>query len=302
MVIKIFLALIVLLLFTSVMLTGLVTAQGPILNASPECQCKCVAFRLDDIQDYFLNKVQIEIINLFRETNSSLTLGIIANSFGQDDHLVKTIQEAIGNNNNGSQIEIANHGWNHEDFTQFSKKVQADLIKQANQKIKSTLITKMPTGFIPPFNLYNNDTISALQINNMEYISSNLSLHDLKLPSEDKLFSSDNVQNKQIGDNSTNHKEQTAIYNFPFTAETGAFSFNGSYGIDYEQTLKQVNESLNKYGFAVVLMHPQQYSKVKGLEYDNTVDLNQINQLNLLLQRLKGEGLKIVSLGDLNRC
>src|SRR5438445_2613869 len=46
--------------------------------------CKCVAFRLDDIQDYWLDSVQTKIIDTFKQKNASLTVGLIGNSFGSD--------------------------------------------------------------------------------------------------------------------------------------------------------------------------------------------------------------------------
>src|SRR3990170_1833599 len=81
--------------------------------------CRCVAFRLDDIQDYFLNNVQIEIMNTFQKNNKSLTVGIIGNYFGNDTAIVNFLKEKLENNT--SSLEIANHGWNHEDFTLFDK-------------------------------------------------------------------------------------------------------------------------------------------------------------------------------------
>ena len=41
--------------------------------------CNCVVFRLDDIQDYWLNKIQMEVINTFKEKNIDLTTGVIGN-------------------------------------------------------------------------------------------------------------------------------------------------------------------------------------------------------------------------------
>jgi hypothetical protein len=46
--------------------------------------CNCVAFRLDDIQDRFLNHVQLEVMSLFEKRNASLTVGVIGNYFDND--------------------------------------------------------------------------------------------------------------------------------------------------------------------------------------------------------------------------
>jgi len=97
--------------------------------------CNCVAFRLDDIQDFHLNNAQIAVIDLFESQNASFTIGIIGNHFGNDTKLVDHIKEVMKNSaNNNFKIEIANHGWNHEDFRQFSKEQQSELLNKSNKK------------------------------------------------------------------------------------------------------------------------------------------------------------------------
>src|SRR5690348_214275 len=84
--------------------------------------CQCVAFRLDDVQDYCVDNSQIAVMDVFHKKNSSITIGIIGNHFGHDIKLIKYIK------NNESLIEIANHGWNHENFTDFNKEQQSILM------------------------------------------------------------------------------------------------------------------------------------------------------------------------------
>src|SRR5574341_533686 len=74
--------------------------------------CNCVAFRLDDIQNYFLNNAQVEIINTFQKNNANLTVGVIGNYFGEDPVITNFLKERLENGT--PKIEIANHGWNHE--------------------------------------------------------------------------------------------------------------------------------------------------------------------------------------------
>src|SRR5438445_5204601 len=61
-------------------------ASNPTPSNVPNCQC--VAFRLDNVQDYWLNNVQTKIIDTFQQKNASLTIGIIGNSFGNDPKIV----------------------------------------------------------------------------------------------------------------------------------------------------------------------------------------------------------------------
>src|SRR5690349_1736047 len=140
----------------------------PLSFATTE-SCQCVAFRLDDIQDYWLDDVQTKIIDTFHEKNTSLTIGIIGNHIGQDQKLIDDIKSKLGKT---PELEIANHGWNHEDFTQFSREQQSVLMKSTNDKINN-LFGIIPFGFIPPYNTINSDVMVTSLENNFKYISAN---------------------------------------------------------------------------------------------------------------------------------
>src|SRR5512145_3235139 len=94
--------------------------------------CECVAFRLDDVQDFFLNKAQMAVMDTFSRHNASLALGIIGSHFGEDDALVEYINNSLPTTINSidSQpaiFDITNHGWEHEDFTKYNATVQSSL-------------------------------------------------------------------------------------------------------------------------------------------------------------------------------
>lgn len=88
--------------------TSLWTGLWPPAAAAPGCGC--VAFRLDDIQDYFLREAQMEVINVFDRKDASLTVGVIGNYFGGDAALVHFVRDKAANN---PSFEVANHGLNH---------------------------------------------------------------------------------------------------------------------------------------------------------------------------------------------
>ena len=54
--------------------------------------CNCVAFRLDDVRDSFLNNAQIQIMKTFEKNNASLTIGIVGGQFGNDTKLINYIK------------------------------------------------------------------------------------------------------------------------------------------------------------------------------------------------------------------
>jgi hypothetical protein len=63
-------------------------------NAQPAGEkCRCVAFRLDDIQDHYLREVQIELMEVFERRGLDLTVGVIGNYFGDDPVMVSYVKE-----------------------------------------------------------------------------------------------------------------------------------------------------------------------------------------------------------------
>jgi len=255
-------------------------------NSNP-VSCNCVAFRLDDVQDDYLTKPQIGIMNVFKERNLSLTVGIIGHDTGKDKKLVSSyIKERIvngSNKNTKDAIEIANHSWNHEHFQALTLGEQSESIRKTNEKIKN-IFGISPTIFIAPYSEFNNDTILAVRENNMSYFSADLRDHEP--------YSA--------------HSNAT-IYHLPETAETGGctnckndYSNASWYGVSHNKTLSQINGSLSKYGFAVVLMHPDEYS-IGHEQYNpqNDIDRKQIRELELLIDKIQEEGLSIVTIGDI---
>jgi len=255
-------------------------------NSNPP-SCNCVAFRLDDVQDDYLTKPQIGVMNEFKERNLSLTVGVIGHDTGKGEKLVSSyMRERIANGSDKTPkdaIEIANHSWDHEHFQTLTIDEQSDSIRKTNEKIKN-IFGISPTIFIAPYSEFNNDTILALRENSMRYFSADLRDHEPY----------------SVHSNGT-------IYHLPETAETGGcincksdYSNASWYGVSHNKTLSQINGSLSKYGFAVVLMHPDEYS-IGHEEWkpQNDIDLKQIRELELLIDKIQEEGISIVTIGDM---
>src|SRR5437867_1221529 len=258
--------------------------------------CQCVAFRLDDIQDHYLDKVNMRIMEVFEEKNIPLNIGIVGNLFGQDKPLTAFIKTTI--NQNGSKLDISNHGWNHEDFRRFNIDNQSLFIKRTNDRIYDVLGIKASI-FIPPFNVFNNDTLIALKQNGIKYISS----------SPDRDPGPYGLSARNIP------------YHFPSTALTGDNNETYWFGLNHKETLNQIDKSIRKYGFAVVGMHPYEFSNKHTYSYkpffltekegtfsyrdfiknwDRTgIDLNQIKELQLLIDELKDKKYRIVPIEGL---
>jgi peptidoglycan/xylan/chitin deacetylase (PgdA/CDA1 family) len=240
--------------------------------STPSCQC--VSFRLDDVQDYWLNNVQTKIIDTFHQKNASLTIGIIGNHIGYDSKIMEDIKPKIGQY---PKLEIANHGWNHENFTQFSREEQNIFMKNTNDRI-SDIFGIVPSVFIPPFNAVNSDTMMASFANNFTYISSDVSQD---APS---IF----IKNARV-------------YHIPGNAETGNLTNNDKIWSHHNNThiLVKIMSDIHKYGYSVVILHPPEYAIRIHSYYANEVDKNQIKNLELLIDNVKDHGIKIVSLNQI---
>lgn len=237
--------------------------------------CQCVSFRLDDVQDYWLNTVQTKIIDTFHEKNASLTIGIIGNHIGSDSKILDEIKPKIGKS---PELEIANHGWNHENFTQFSMEDQNIMMKNTNDRI-SSIFGIIPSVFIPPFNAINSDTMMATVTNNFTYISSDVSQDT---PS---IF----IKNAQM-------------YHIPGNAETSNLTNNDKIWSHHNNThiLVKIMSDIHKYGYSVVVIHPPEYAIRIHSYYANEIDKNQIKNLGLLIDSVNNHGIKIVSLKQIS--
>jgi len=245
----------------------------PVLAYS-KTSCQCVSFRLDDIQDYWLDSVQTKIIDTFHQKNASLTIGIIGNHIGQDFKLVHDVKTKLGKT---PALEIANHGWNHEDFTQFSRDQQGVLMKNTNGKI-STLFGVTPSAFIPPFDTINSDTMIAFFENNFKYISADVSQ-----------------------DNSSSFTKSVQVYHVPGTAQISNLTGNDNIWRHYDNqhVLVKIMSDIHKYGYSMVILHPPEFAQRLHSHYTNDVDATQIKNLGLLIDSIKKSGIKIVTMDQI---
>ena len=236
--------------------------------------CNCVAFRLDDIQDYWLDSVQTKIIDTFHQKNASLTIGIIGNHIGQDAKLIDDIKSKMGKT---PRLELANHGWNHEDFTQFSRDQQTIFMKNTNDQI-SSIFGIVPSIFIPPFNTVNADTMIAFLENNFQYISA-----DVSQDAPSVLI------------------KNARVYHVPGNAQTSNLTNNDNiwHPYDNRHLLVTVMSDIQQYGYSVVVLHPPEYAIRIHSHYANEVDKNQIKNLESLIDTMKNNGIKIVPLNQI---
>jgi hypothetical protein len=69
---------------------------------------------------------------------------------------------------------------------------------------------------------------------------------------------------------------------------------------NHEKVFLDIKASIRDYGFAGVTMHPQDYAVKDGLAYQNKIDPKYIEELELLLDLVQKEDIKIVKISEID--
>jgi peptidoglycan/xylan/chitin deacetylase (PgdA/CDA1 family) len=245
--------------------------------------CRCVAFKVDDIQDYYVNNTQMAIIDLFQKKNASFTTGVLAGKFGNDTPFIAHIMQVLHYDKNEDKMkqplmEVANEGWNYENFTQLAESQQSAIIRKSNEKILLTLRVAPAIVFIPPMRSFDNNTLQALHENNFQTISSAVKF-----------------------DPPPYHFHNITLFHFPQTISMGKY-IEGKPPRSVEQIYLEIKYSLVKYGFAVIWIHPTSFSKRPTIENEkDEVDWQQIKQLDSLIDKIRSQAIDIVKLSEINQ-
>src|SRR5689334_15116266 len=238
--------------------------------------CKCVVFRLDDVNSDFLTKVQINLMDQFISQNQSISLGLIMHRIDPASAVVEKVKE-------GKQkglFELDLHGWDHVDYSQLSKEEQLGTLQQASDKM-NTIFGQRSQVFIPPYNKFNGDTIGVLQSVGV------------------RIFSSDTSADKNpyfVANGMNEGRSDVTLYHLPAMTSFKDDNGNGTWiKVPIQTILNDVDDSVNRYGYAVVLLHPQNFAKMENNVFVDTVDENEIKDLSLLISQIKSAHLRITT-------
>ena len=256
--------------------------------------CNCVVFRMDDVQDNWIQTAQLATMNLFISKNQSLTLGLIMNGIGNDTKIIGRVNNGYHN----GLFELALHGWDHVDYTKLNEKQQQESLKLANEKMLR-LFGNRSDIFITPYGPFNNGTIYAMNQLGVKILSA-------ALPSEgvfDKNSSILNLNNRNI---TTNYNQTStpaaAVYHIPAMT----FFKNDEHNKRATKTpindiLSIVDNTIKKFGYSVIVFHPQDFVKTdqNGNVVNSALDTNQLKDLSRLIDSILSKGIKIVSFSKL---
>lgn len=197
-----------------------------------------IVIRVDDIQDFAFREAQIFLIKENIINQVPFSLAIIAGMFGEDSEIVQTVKLAIS-----SGSEVAAHGWEHEDFARLLFDEQVSLLGKSRSRIKDTLDFDVKV-FVPPVFSFSKDTIAAMHEEGYSIISASTEVGEPGSVSD--------------------------IISLPATVELTDFS-NGTWIVKSPRSVKaEISRSVQKYGFAIIVTHPQEFMMEGELNKINT--------------------------------
>jgi len=209
-----------------------------------------IVIRIDDIQDFAFKKAQLFLLNSSIHNHVPLSLAVITSMFGADVEILQAVKLAVN-----SGCAVAAHGWEHEDLVELTFTEQLRLLFQAKNQIRETLGVVTKT-LVPPMFSFNGATLNAMREEDYDIISSSEDLLEPGLIS--------------------------GVRSLPATVEFSDFS-NESWTVKSIESIKaEITMSVQRYGFAVILTHPQEF--ITGGELNSaTVELYET-----LLENLNG--------------
>lgn len=210
-----------------------------------------IVIRVDDIQDYTYREAELFLLRYNMANDMPTSLGIIAKQFGGDEELAKTVSSAV---QRGSEVLV--HGWEHENLTKLTSDEQMRNLLNAKEQMR-VILGVNATILAPPYLAYNNDTLSAMKHAGYDVMSTDISIQQPGTVSE-------------------------GVISVPSTIFMSIFA-NGTWQIKNLETLSnEVTLSIGKYGYAVILTHPQEFIR------DGKLNNDALKVYGSVIQHLRG--------------
>ncbi|MFH0849069.1 MAG: polysaccharide deacetylase family protein [archaeon] len=229
-----------------------------------------VAFRIDDIQASWISSVQEELVNYFVKNQIKATLGVLSVGIGEDAKVLKVLKDGVATRT----LEIADHGWDHRDFSALSYAQQLELMTKAREKIQQVLPGTLSVTFVPPYNFFNADTLRAARSAGFTRISASLASDP---PPWD----------------------QSSILHYPSTVDGASFMEGVPINRPTNQVTASIVDSISKFGYAIVLLHPQEFAVYVGNKVTDEIDQNAMNHLHELVGWVKSNA-KVVQIQEIS--
>ncbi|HUU47332.1 MAG TPA: Calx-beta domain-containing protein, partial [Nitrosopumilaceae archaeon] len=251
------------------------------VGASVANGCNCVIFRMDDLQDFFVDSVQVAIMDEFTLRDEFLSIGPIFNDFGNEPG--KTVEDPAKLGVSSGLFELFNHGWNHTDFTTFNLTEQTNQLQLGQDKAE-LIFGSITTFFIPPFNEFDNNTLDALNATDFEMISSE-GVVDL-----DPHF---------VADGTSDIVDSRGLYHLPSDVKFIDFGVVPPARISNSQILDDIDTSISSRGYAVVTLHAQDHAETfPNGTYINAPNATLMNDLRVIIDGVNFKNYPIRTFGQ----
>jgi len=197
-----------------------------------------LVIRVDDIQDFAFREAQLFLLNESMINHVPLSLAVITGMFGEDSEVVQAVELAVS-----LDSDVAVHGWKHEDLAKLSFREQVELLSQSRSRIKEILDFDTRV-LVPPMFSFNEDTVAAMHEEGYNIIST---FADLSEPGS-----------------------ISKVISLPATVELSDYS-NGTWKMkSFDSVKAEISRSIQKYGFGVIVTHPQEFTAGGELNQANT--------------------------------
>ncbi len=260
-----------------------VNAVSTTNTVSGKNTCPCIVFRLDDVRGSYLPDIQMKIMDVFQKKNASLSIGITGYNLTQDGKLVSYLQNNLKPGH--TAIEMANHGWRHEDFATLGLSQQVTLMNKTNQELNK-IFGKKPNAFFVPYGMYDNDTLKVIKQLKMNVISSSIWSEDKFVLAQGKI---------------TANKDSLGLYHIPSMTEFQSDTGNETYwtNIPKDRVIDSINSHITKYGYDVFLIHPQNFATLVNGQYVNTADTTHLDELASIIDYVKSKHIHILTISEI---
>jgi peptidoglycan/xylan/chitin deacetylase (PgdA/CDA1 family) len=281
--------------------------------------CHCVVFRMDDVQDSFVDLAQLTTMNLFISNNQSLTLGLIMNGIGNDTKIIGQVNAGY----HKGLFELALHGWDHIDYTKLSEQEQQISLKKANDKMQR-LFGNTSNIFITPYGTFNNNTIKAMSQLGIRILSA-ATFSESEFDKNSSVFHANNTNAAAAinnGNSQANHLAIGSAINTNHTTNSNTTSTTSSTASVYhlpamtyfkndeankkpvkipiEQILSDVDSNIKKYGYVIIVFHPQDFVKTdQNGNLTPIVDQKEIKDLSNLINSILSKKIPITTMSKL---
>ena len=232
-----------------------------------------VIFRMDDIQDHWLQSAQLALMDLFITRNQNLSLGLIMNNIGKDSKLIQKLKEGRSK----KLFELCLHGWDHLDYTKLNEEEQEHSLLKANKKME-TMFGCSSSTFIAPYGLFDKNVVKTMENIGLRSLSANGSAE----------YSYDKNKSTYVARGRANLSEanhtirNNIIYHLPTTLPFKFYLKGKRVEIPLQNALKCITTNISRYGYAVFVFHPQDFVQID--KNGNFTDILQEKDIKIVSQ------------------